>query len=145
MSYKRVVELPSVVPMLSYEDVAASVDWLCSAFGFTEIVRYEDSGRVTHVNLVVGDGLVMAGWPGPHYRSPKSHREVCEDARRWLETPFVVDGVYVRVDDIDAHYSRAQAAGATLLSEIEPNPAVGQRQYRAEDIEGHRWMFAEPL
>jgi len=29
--------------------------------------------------------------------------------------------------------------------ELEDNPGIGQRQYRAEDIEGHRWMFAEPL
>ena len=131
--------------MLSYEDVAAAADWLCSAFGFTETGRFADNGRVTHVNLAVGDGFVMAGWPGPHYRNPKNHRNTCDDARRWLESPFVVDGVYVRVDDIEAHCNRARAAGATVLSEIEANEAAGQRQYRAEDIEGHRWMFAEPL
>ncbi len=58
--------------------------------------------------------------------------------------PYVVDGVFVEVDDIDAHYERARAAGATTLSEVEGNPGIGQRQYRAEDIEGHRWMFAQP-
>jgi PhnB protein len=61
-----------------------------------------------------------------------------------LETPYVVDGVMVEVDDVDAHYERARAAGATILSELEDNPGVGQRQYRAEDLEGHRWMFAQP-
>jgi uncharacterized glyoxalase superfamily protein PhnB len=131
--------------MLSYEDVGAAADWLCSAFGFTETGRFEDGGRVTHANLVTGEGVVMVGWPGPAYRSPKRHREACDDARRWLESPFVVDGVYVRVVDIEAHHGRAQAAGATILSPIEDNEAVGQRQYRAEDLEGHRWMFAEPL
>jgi uncharacterized glyoxalase superfamily protein PhnB len=50
----------------------------------------------------------------------------------------------VSVDDIDAHYARARAGGATILSELEDNPGVGQRQYRAEDLEGHRWMFATP-
>jgi uncharacterized glyoxalase superfamily protein PhnB len=131
--------------MLSYEDVAAAADWLCSAFGFTEAGRFEDGGRVTHVNLVAGDGAVMLGWPGPDYRSPRNHRDRCDDARRWLETPFVVDGVYVRVDDIEAHLRRARAAGATILSGLEDNDAVGQRQYRAEDVEGHRWMFAAPF
>jgi uncharacterized glyoxalase superfamily protein PhnB len=57
---------------------------------------------------------------------------------------WIVDGVFVEVDDIDAHYERARAAAATILSELENNPGVGQRQYRAEDIEGHRWMFAKP-
>jgi uncharacterized glyoxalase superfamily protein PhnB len=87
----------------------------------------------------------MLGWPGPSYRGPGHHREVCDDARRWLESPFVVDGVYVRVDGIDAHHARARSAGAVILSGVEDNDAVGQRQYRAEDLEGHRWMFAEPL
>jgi PhnB protein len=51
----------------------------------------------------------------------------------------------VRVDDIEAHYSRAGASGATVLNKLESNDAVGQRQYRVEDVEGHRWMFAKPL
>jgi uncharacterized glyoxalase superfamily protein PhnB len=140
------MDLPQVVPMLSYEDVGAAADWLGSAFGFDEVDRYEGSaGRVTHVTLLAGEGVVMAGWPGPDYRGPKSHRETCADARRWLDTPYVVDGVYVRVSDIEAHYERARAAGATVLGPIEDNRTVGQRQYRAEDLEGHRWMFAEPL
>ena len=131
--------------MLSYEDVGAAAVWLCRAFGFTETGRFESGGRVTHVNLALGDGVVMAGWPGPDYRSPKSHRETCAAAQRWLASPFVIDGVYVQVDDIEAHCERARAAGATILSEVEDNEAVGQRQYRAEDLEGHRWMFAGPL
>ena len=68
-----------------------------------------------------------------------------EDARRWLESLFVVDGVYVRVRDIEAHFTRAGSAGAVILGQIVANDAVGQLQYRAEDIEGHRWMFVEPL
>jgi uncharacterized glyoxalase superfamily protein PhnB len=131
--------------MLSYEDVGAAADWLCEAFGFTELSRFEHGERVTHVNLAAGDGLVMIGWPGPDYRSPNRHREACDDARSWLDTPYVVDGVYVRIQDIDAHAERASTSGAVLLSGVEDNEAVGQRQYRVEDLEGHRWMFAEPL
>jgi uncharacterized glyoxalase superfamily protein PhnB len=33
----------------------------------------------------------------------------------------------------------AQAAGAVVLSAPEENPRG--RLYRAEDLEGHRWMF----
>ena len=61
-----------------------------------------------------------------------------------LDTPFVVDGVYVVVEDLEAHFARAREAGATILSAVEDNPHVGQRQYRAADPEGHRWFFAEP-
>jgi uncharacterized glyoxalase superfamily protein PhnB len=70
---------------------------------------------------------------------------VCEQARTWRQRPYVVDGVHVSVDDVDAHYAQARAAGATILSELEDNTGIGQRQYRAEDLEGHRWMFATRL
>ncbi len=96
---------------------------------------------MTHVDLVLGDGRVMLGWPGPDYRSPKRHAEKCEEARRWLEAPYVVDGVYVQVDDLDEHFRRAIAAGAAVLSK--PEDVGFGLHYRAADVEGHRWMFAE--
>jgi uncharacterized glyoxalase superfamily protein PhnB len=49
------------------------------------------------------------------------------------------------VDDLDAHFERAKAAGATILSEPEDVPEAGIRHYRAEDLEGHRWMFSQDL
>ena len=133
-----------VVPMLSYEDAGRAADWIVEAFGFEEIERYEDERTVTHVTLKLGDGTVYLGNPGPDYRGPRRLAETCEAARRMLETPYVVDGVMVQVDDIEAHYERARAAGATILTELEDNPGIGQRQYRVEDIEGHRWMFVQP-
>lgn len=133
-----------VIPMLSYEDVGAAADWIAEAFGFEELDRFaEDDGTVTHVTLVLDEAMVFLGYPSADYQAPRRHAEECEAARRWRETPFVVDGVMVYVDDVEAHFERAQAAGATILSGLEENPAVGQRQYRAEDSEGHRWMFAQ--
>ncbi len=135
-----------VVPMLSYEDAGRAADWIAEAFGFEETGRWTDGeGRATHVNMEFDGGMFMLGWPSPDYQSPKHHAEVCVHARLWSEVPYVVDGVLVNVDDIDAHFQRAKEAGATILSELEDNPGVGQRQYRAEDIEGHRWMFAQRL
>lgn len=144
-TYNWRVDLPGIAPMLSYEDPSAAATWLCEQFGFEDLGRFADGGRVTHVNLRAGDGIIMIGWPGPEYRSPRHHAEICEVARSWLASPFVIDGVYVRVDDVDAHYARAREGGAKLLSGIEINEIVGQRQYRVEDVEGHRWMFAQPL
>jgi uncharacterized glyoxalase superfamily protein PhnB len=136
------VTLPTVVPMPSYEDCAAASDWLCTAFGFEETFRHtEPDGRVTHVTLELGPGVVMLGNPGPHYRSPARHAEECEAARRWLDVPYVVDGIYVQVTDLEEHLRRAKAAGATILSE--PEDAGFGRHYRAADPEGHRWMFAQ--
>jgi len=70
-------------PMLSYEDVGAAIEWLERAFGFRERAdqRYtDDEGRVTHAELDLDGAMVMLGWPGPEYRSPKRHAEECEQA-----------------------------------------------------------------
>jgi PhnB protein len=92
--------------------------------------------------MEAGDGLIMLATPTPDYRSPRHHRESCEDARKWSTVPWIVDGVLVYVDDVDAHYERAKRAGATMLSELDDGP--DGRRYRAEDLEGHRWMFVQP-
>jgi uncharacterized glyoxalase superfamily protein PhnB len=136
----------TVVPMLAYEDAAAAIDWLVKAFGFHEELRYtEDDGTVTHAELATeGGGLIMLATPTPDYVSPKRHRETCEQARNWSEVPYVIDGVLIEVDDVDAHFARAKEAGATILSEPEDVDA-GVRHYRAEDPEGHRWMFSQPI
>jgi uncharacterized glyoxalase superfamily protein PhnB len=135
----------TITPMLSYEDVAAAADWLVRVFGFREELRYEErDGRVSHVELRLSDGAVMLGRPSPDYESPKTHRERCEAAARWSETPFVVDGVHVYVDDVDAHYERAKAAGSRILREP-ADEDYGDRRYDCEDLEGHQWFFAQPI
>ncbi len=136
---------PTVVPMLSYEHAAEAIDWLTEAFGFREqrVARHTaTNGTVTHAQLEHGDGLIMLATPTSDYQSPNRHRETCDAADKWLRAPWVIDGVLVHVDDIDAHFDRAKRAGATMLSGIEDGP-VG-RLYRVADLEGHRWMFLQP-
>jgi uncharacterized glyoxalase superfamily protein PhnB len=135
--------LPAIVPMLSYEELGAAADWLVRAFGFEETLRYaDDDGTPSHIELRLGSGVVMLGSP-PGYRNPKHFREECSaSAGAWLNTPYIVDGVHAYVGDVDAHFAQAQAQGATVLSELEDLP-WGDRHYRAEDLEGHRWMFAQ--
>ena len=53
------------------------------------------------------------------------------------EQPYVIDGVLVYVEDVESHFEKAKAAGATILSPLEGG------RYRAEDLEGHRWMFMQ--
>ena len=131
------------VPMLSYEDVGAAVEWLTAAFGFREVgERYaDDDGRVTHAEIDLDGALVYLGWPGEEYQSPAHHSQVCESARRWSEVPFIVNGVHITVGDVDAHHERARTAGATILREPKDEPYG--RLYNAADLEGHRWMFME--
>ena len=132
----------TVVPMLAYADGPAALDWLVRVFGFREQTRLLDgAGRLAHAVLSVGDGIVMLATPSPDYEGPRRHREHCEPARRWSEVPWIIDGVLVLVDDVAAHFDRAQREGARILSPLEPGPPAAR--YRAEDVEGHRWMFME--
>jgi uncharacterized glyoxalase superfamily protein PhnB len=131
---------PSVIPMISYEDGIAALEWLAKVFGFRETARLAGpDGRLSHGEMEAGNGLIMLASPTPDYQSPKRHREVCEQARKWSSVPWIIDGVLVYVDDLDAHFRRTKAAGARILSDIEEGPPG--RRYRAEDLEGHRWFF----
>lgn len=137
--------MPRIIPMIAYEDVAGALEWLAAVFGFRERMRFaEPEGRVTHAEMEMGDGVIMMSNPSPHYQSPRRHREVCEPARTWSAVPYVIDGLLVYVDDVDKHFQRAKEGGATILSEPE-DQSYGDRNYRAEDPEGHRWMFATHL
>ena len=133
---------PDVIPMLAYQDGVRALEWLADAFGFRERARMTaPDGRLSHGEMEAGDGLIMLATPTPEYRGPKSHRESCEQARKWSEVPYIIDGVLVYVDDVSSHYEQARRAGATILSDLELSD--NGKRYRAEDLEGHRWMFME--
>jgi uncharacterized glyoxalase superfamily protein PhnB len=129
--------------MIAYEDTASAIDWLTGAFGFSEHGRryVMDDGTIGHAELELDGAIVMLATPNRDYQGPRRHRETCEAADRWLDNPYVVDGVLVVVDDLDAHHERAVAAGANVIRPLEEGPAG--RLYTAEDPEGHRWMFQQ--
>jgi len=133
---------PGVIPMLAYEDGTAALDWLARAFGFRERTRMTgQDGRLTHAEMETAEGLIMLATPTPDYESPGHHRDHCDQARQWSSVPYVIDGVLVYVTDVAAHYEQAKRAGARILSELEQDDYG--RRYRAEDLEGHRWMFLQ--
>jgi uncharacterized glyoxalase superfamily protein PhnB len=133
---------PTIIPMLSYEDGVKAIEWLCAVFGFTEQTRWlDDSGRLSHGEITMGDGMIMLASPTPDYQSPKQHREQCAATAKWSAVPFIIDGALVYVDDIEKHFAAAVAGGARILSPVEVG-GPGTR-YRAEDLEGHRWMFMQ--
>jgi len=133
-----------IVPFIGYEDAAAAIEWLERAFGFVEDrdARYEENGTITHAELELDGARIYLSTPA-RYASPRRLREDSELARRAYDNPWVVDGHFVEVDDVDAHHARAVAAGATVIRPLEEGP--GMRFYSAEDPEGHRWMFGRPL
>jgi len=132
-----------IFPMIAYEDAAAAIDWLTEAFGFMEHgPRYVmEDGTIGHAQLEIGGEVVMLATPNREYQSPKTHRESCNSAARWLDNPWVIDGVLVEVDDLDAHHARALEAAANVIRPPEEGP--DGRLYTAEDLEGHRWMFQQ--
>jgi uncharacterized glyoxalase superfamily protein PhnB len=132
-----------IFPMVAYEDTAAAIDWLVEAFGFEERgQRYVmEDGTIGHAELDAGGATVMLATPTREYQSPKTHRESCDAAARWLDNPWVVDGLLVLVDDLDAHHARAVEAGVNVIRPLEEGP--DGRLYTAEDLEGHRWMFQQ--
>ena len=134
-----------VVPFIGYEDAAGAIAWLERAFGFVEdrSARHEEEGTIGHAELDLGGATIYLSTPRD-YVNPRRLRETSELARRAYDNPWVIDGHYVEVDDVDAHYERAKAAGATILREPE-EPGIGHRIYTAEDLEGHRWMFGQPV
>jgi uncharacterized glyoxalase superfamily protein PhnB len=122
---------PDVVPSLAYEDVPSAAEWLTRTFGFRERSDARLSwagGSMTWME--VGAGLINLSTAGGHeLRSPRS-------------VGAVSHALKVYVDDVDAHFKRAKAAGASIISELEDG-FWGGRIYRARDLEGHHWEFAQ--
>ena len=111
---------PQVVPYLLYEDAGAAMDWLISAFGFTERVRDQLSdGTVRRGELLTGNGgVTMLGSAGADFRGPAKLGEVTQ-----LQC--------ITITDLLAHRERAQAAGADVAEiSIRANRA---HSYTADD------------
>jgi uncharacterized glyoxalase superfamily protein PhnB len=135
-----------LVPFLGYEDAAAAIDWLSAAFGATENAEARSTdakGSVVHAELDLEGSTIFLSTPADYVGS-RRHRETCETERRMHENPWVIDGLFVEVNDVEAHLGRAREHGATIVRELD-EPGVGYRLYTAEDLEGHRWMFGQRL
>jgi PhnB protein len=121
---------PRIAPYLLYEDVDGAVDWLVGTCGFHERVRMPGpDGKAIHAEVGLADGVVMMGNPGPEYQNPKKLRGATQL-------------VYVYVDDVNAHFEKANAAGAHIFQEP-ADQFYGDRTYGVEDPEGHQWSFAQ--
>ncbi len=130
--------------MLSYENGVTAIEWLKKAFGFgeNEAMRFLDNeGRISHAELTTGNGVIMMAASNAAYENNNKHRRHCEYADKWLNVPWIINGLLVYVDDVDAHFKTAKENGAEILSEIDDS--FPGKRYRCADLEGQRWMFME--
>ena len=117
-----------VTPYLLYEDGAAAAEFLTDAFDFREVERTTGGAGGLHVEMdTPGGGKIYLGTHPGNYRGPASV------GRTSL--------VYVLVPDVDAHYERAKAAGATIIEDLVDLP-FGDRRFSCRDPQGHEWSFA---
>jgi PhnB protein len=119
----------SVTPYLIVKGAAAALEFYKKAFGAIETVRMQDGERIGHAEIVIGDSHVMladeypemnAMAPQPGSRSPV--------------------GILLYVPDVDAVFTRAVAAGATVEREL-ADQFYGDRTGGIIDPFGHRWYL----
>jgi uncharacterized glyoxalase superfamily protein PhnB len=131
MSSTSTVSTADLYACLRYEDAPAAIEWLERAFGFRRgLVVPGDDGSVVHAEMSFGTGGIMLG--------------SIKDSQVGISTPRSLGGstqsIYVIVEDPDAHYARARAAGAEIVYEL-ADQDYGSRDYSARDPEGHLWSF----
>jgi uncharacterized glyoxalase superfamily protein PhnB len=114
----------TLFPCLSFHDARAAFDFLERALGAERVAVYDgEDGRVAHAELRIGDSTFM-----------------CGDARPGaIATPPGQSVVYVVVDDADAAYERARAAGADATEPVDQD--YGSRDFTITDPEGNRWAI----
>ena len=116
-------ELDRLAIALYYEDPAAAARWLHTVFGLESWDKIPAEGETpSWIELHVGTAAILLF-------------KLTEERAGGLD-----HGVWVYVDDLDAHFAHSQANGAKIVSEIHQH---GYRCYEVDDLEGHRWTFAQ--
>jgi uncharacterized glyoxalase superfamily protein PhnB len=140
MASKLPTDWPRISSCLFYDEAATAIEWLCKAYGFELRLKVDgENGDIVHSELDLGSGRIMVGSAkkSPERKSPKALDGVN------------TQGLFVYVEDIQAHCDRARAAGAKIVSEPTTvdygEDYWSDRGYEAVDPEGHRWYFAERL
>lgn len=121
----------SVTPYLSIDGAAAAIDFYKRAFGATELFRLATpDGRIGHAELNIGNSRIMLADP-------------CDEGA--FRTPQALGGssvgLHVYVEDVDARYAQAVAAGAKVVRPLE-DQFYGDRNATLEDPYGHVWFLA---
>ena len=120
----------TMYPILGYRDLGAAIDWLVRVFSFEPLmVMKNEDGTYAHVELRLGDGVIM----------PTTFDKGGDADNPWNQ-PLTTQGLYVALDNVDAHYEHAVAGGAEIPRPL-ANTDYGSREYTARDLEGNLWSF----
>lgn len=115
----------TVFPSLKYDNASAAIDFLTSAFGAERHAVYTgENDSVVHAELRFGNGLVMLGSARGDFAATRGGG----------------GGIYVVVEDADAHHEQARSAGAQI-TRAPYDSDYGSREYSAQDPEGNAWHF----
>jgi PhnB protein len=122
---------PRVSPYLVVQDAKRALAWYAEALGAEETMRLPGPGdTVMHGEVRLGDSVVMLGEQSADYGA---------------YAPAHFGGTAVSlvcyVEDVDAAFSRAVAAGATAERAPADQP-YGDRMGTLRDPFGHRWHLA---
>jgi len=120
-----------IITYIFYRDVPAALDWLARAFGFAETMRTATPNGGTHGEMMLDGQRIMMGQGSKEWRMVSAH-----------EAEMATQGIFIYLADVDAHYERAQAAGAEIVKPPEDLPYG--RSYTARDPDGHPWFFTTP-
>ena len=124
-------DYPRVIPYLAVDGAEAAIDFYMKVLGATERVRMPGpGGKIGHAELNVGESVIMLADTFP---------EMGNLAPPALGGTPVTMMVYV--EDVDAVYGRAVAAGATADRPVE-NQFYGDRAGQFTDPFGHKWFVA---
>jgi PhnB protein len=116
----------TITPYLIVQDLDPFLAFVQQVFGATETLRMQGAAGGTHVEVQIGDSMLMIGSGG----SWSGHA-----------MPFAL---YLYVDDVDATYQRALQAGAASI--MEPSDEDdGDRRGGVHDPFGNMWFLARHL
>lgn len=121
----------SVVPYITVRGAAKAIEFYKSAFGATEIMRFEGpGGSVAHAELEVAGSRFMLGDEMPEWgnRGPES-------------LGGASGGLCVYLPDVDAAFARAVSAGAKAFKPV-TDQFYGDRSGTVVDPFGHVWTLA---
>ena len=133
---QRAQDMPQVkgglVAYLLVDGASKASEFYQRAFAATEAGRQpvDEKGRTMHVHLYVNGSSLMLCDPYPEYG-------------HGLEKPQAFD-LMLQVDDIDAWFARAVAAGAEVITPVQ-EMFWGARYGQLRDPFGVRWSMNQPL
>jgi len=115
----------SVTPYLAVEDASALLDFVKKAFDAEEMLNMPTpDGKIGHAEVRIGDSIVMLA-----------------DASTSDQGQAMPAMIHLYVEDADATFKKAIAAGATILRELE-DQFYGDRSGGVRDPVGNHWWIA---